>query len=427
VSWLVSILIGVLTAAFGAVVGGLVADQAVRWLRVSTFEGGAGYAVILWALLALIAGLVTGIAVSRWLGVADFAGAARSLGCSLLILGVGIGAAGGLAWLLAEHEPTIAGHKLTLAVELRLPAGATKPGRQESYYPLQLQSAGGSTSGELFVKDVEQIDGRWVIPGEVAITSARFDRMLGVTLDGSPAQYFDLPLPAKPGPEHQQWSAWLDAPFLARRDSPAAGTAYALRYRVQPRRPPPHVAPVGPPPPTEAERQAQRMAALAPDAPVEQWLAFTALDTPAELRSRAVEVVTPRADLAAGLLARLAGDNPVVARDTMYLIGEMKPPPAEVADGVRRWVGLILEAAQRVDPAAPDSREVLYAMVHVPATGVHAAAFGLRRAGVDLRPELRAIAEATREREKASPRVIAEGSERIIAYFDKLDREAAGK
>ena len=58
VSWVYSILIGVLTAAFGAAVGGFVADHAVRWLRVSNFEGGAGYAVIMWALLALIVGLL---------------------------------------------------------------------------------------------------------------------------------------------------------------------------------------------------------------------------------------------------------------------------------------------------------------------------------------------------------------------------------
>jgi hypothetical protein len=427
VSWVVSILIGVLMAAFGAVVGGLVADQAVRWLRVSTFEGAAGYAVVLWALLALIAGLVIGIGVSRWFGVADFAGAAKALGCSVLILGGGIGLAGGLSWLFAEHEPTLAGRPLTLAIELRLPSGAAKPGPQESYFPLILHSARRSTSGELFVNDVEQIGGEWIIPGEVELTTSRFDRVLGVTLDGSPAQYFDLPLPAKPGPEHRQWSAWATAPFLANREPPPQGTGYAVRYRVQPRRPPPHVAPVGPPPPTPEELKAQAFQALAPDAPTDSWLAFTALDMPPELRARAIAAVKQRADFAAGLQARIESDDPIVARDAMYLVGELEPPPAEVADAVRRWARFVIDTALAIDPNAENSRELLYDRAHVPATGVHAAAFGLRRAGVDIRPELRAMAEAAREREKASPRDIAEGSERIIAYFDKLDRDAAGK
>lgn len=425
-SWLVSILIGVLTAAFGAVVGGLVADQAVKWLRVSTFEGAAGYAVVLWALLALILGLVTGIVLSRWLGVPDFAGAATALGCSVLILGGGIAAAAGLAWLFAEHEPTIAGHKLTLAIEVRFPPGAVKPERGDPYFPLLLQSAGASSSGELLLKDVELVDGRWMLPGEVAITSARFNRTLAIQLDGSPAQYFDLPLPAKPGPEDQRWSAWLTAPILAKREPPPDGTGYAVRYRVQPRRPPPHVAPEEPPP-TPEELKAQAFRALAPDAPTDQWLAFTALDVPDELRKQAVAVVKLRPDFASGLRARIESDDPVVARDAMYLVGELEPPPAEVADAVRRWARFVVDTALAIDPGAEDSREQLYDKAHVPATGVHAAAFGLRRAGVDLRPELRAIAEATREREKASPRAIADSAERIAAYFDKLDREAAGK
>jgi hypothetical protein len=80
----------------------------------------------------------------------------------------------------------------------------------------------------------------------------------------------------------------------------------------------------------------------------------------------------------------------------------------------------IITIAKSIDPADEDSRERLYERVHVLATGVLAAAHGLQSAGIDLRPELRAMAVATRAREKVAPRDIADAADRIVAYFDEL-------
>lgn len=57
------------------------------------------------------------------------------------------------------------------------------------------------------------------------------------------------------------------------------------------------------------------------------------------------------------------------------------------------------------------------------ATGVMAAAFGLRLADVDIRPELAAMAAAARDPEEPGGDIVG-GCERIIAHFAKLDREA---
>ena len=45
-SWLGSIVIGVITAIVAAVLAGIVASLAVEWFSVSSFEGASGYFVV---------------------------------------------------------------------------------------------------------------------------------------------------------------------------------------------------------------------------------------------------------------------------------------------------------------------------------------------------------------------------------------------
>lgn len=84
----------------------------------------------------------------------------------------------------------------------------------------------------------------------------------------------------------------------------------------------------------------------------------------------------------------------------MYLVGEFDPPPAEAGAAIRARAAEVVRLAEAVDAEAEDSRDRLYEAARVLATGVQAAAFGLWRAGVELRPALRAMAEAARARER---------------------------
>jgi hypothetical protein len=59
-SWLASFVVALLTAAVGLVLGGYLASLAVGWYRVSSFEGGAGYFVVAFALLGFVVGLWSG-------------------------------------------------------------------------------------------------------------------------------------------------------------------------------------------------------------------------------------------------------------------------------------------------------------------------------------------------------------------------------
>jgi hypothetical protein len=162
---------------------------------------------------------------------------------------------------------------------------------------------------------------------------------------------------------------------------------------------------------------------LSADASTEDWLALTSLDTPPDIREQAAALLAGRTDLAPALVARINASDPVVARDAMYFVGQLRAPPPGVADAVRGRAAEIVRIAETIDPSAPDSRDRLYAQAHVLATGVLAAAPGLQLAGIDLRPELRAMAEAAGQREKTAPRDIADAAERIVAHFDKLESE----
>jgi hypothetical protein len=107
----------------------------------------------------------------------------------------------------------------------------------------------------------------------------------------------------------------------------------------------------------------------------------------------------------------------------MYFMGEMFPAPAEVADSVRGKARLVTNIAETIDPGSPESRTILYEKVHRLANAVMAAAHGLYRAGVDIWPELRAMAQACGPREKVPPRDIQSGCEQIVHYFDLLEQK----
>jgi hypothetical protein len=175
----------------------------------------------------------------------------------------------------------------------------------------------------------------------------------------------------------------------------------------------------------KANAEEQGFRALTPGSPLIEWFRFTEYGYSEEHRQAAREAILKRPALAEDLSAGIASTNTELSMKLMYFVGELPKPPVELAEAVREKARVVVGVAQSIDPAAADSRDVLYEKVHSIAIGVQAAAFGLQRAGVNLTPELQAMADACRAREKASPRDIAEGSERIIKYFADLDKQPA--
>ena len=241
-TWFASIAIGVLTAAFAGVCALFAANAAVEWQRVSSFEGAAGYFVLVNALFAVIAGLVIGIVVSRFLGGPGWPGFLKGLGWSALIAGGAIAVLSAFAWLTADREPLVAGRPLDLLIEISAPAGlqaaVLAKTRELSGYYRPYVGFGARERRESRFLDLTQSPqetDRWVFfSGRFEIDSSSDDRGVSVALRAVEEQYFDLPLPGRPG-RMSDWSDWLRTPHLSNRTPLPPEDAFALRYRVVPR------------------------------------------------------------------------------------------------------------------------------------------------------------------------------------------------
>ncbi|MEO3471847.1 hypothetical protein AAFN86_08280 [Roseomonas sp. CAU 1739] len=414
--WMPTILLGLLIGLIAGVYGGVVADAAVPWLRISAREGGSGIFVAFMILLGFIGGTIIGMVLCRVTGGPGLDGALRGFGIGLGgVLGI-ITLLGGLAWLSREVPPLVGGQPIDLAIQIRLPAGTPQPvvdGSVYTYVSLHSGAQRSGRTGPLLIEEARLEDGRWIIPGSVPIHISVGDRVIGVMLSGGTTRFFTSEVPARPATADGPWTGWRQ-PDSSSGDATAEGVTYEVRSRVVLRPPPP--------PPDDVPAPAGPAPLPGPDAPTEAWLAFTGVAVPLEIRARALAAVRDRPDFVPLMEARIASDDADTARDAMYLVGEMRPAPAALGDAVRRRAAGIVAMAEAIDPADPNSLALLYDRTHTLTTGVFAAAFGLRAAGVDIRPELRAIAAAAAPREK-DQRDIVGMMERVVAYFDRLDRE----
>jgi hypothetical protein len=82
-SWILSIVVAMLTGIAALFVAGLIASLCVDWYRISSFEGGSGYFVVFTALGGAVAGLFVGLVVARLIANSTHAGFLNALGASL--------------------------------------------------------------------------------------------------------------------------------------------------------------------------------------------------------------------------------------------------------------------------------------------------------------------------------------------------------
>lgn len=234
-SWLASLVVALITGILGMLLSGVVANQAVSWYRISSFEGGSGYFVVGMALLGLIGGAIVGLVTARMMSAAD-PSFIKVLGTSAAIVVGVVGAVGGASRLLADVPPTADGERLYLAFELRWPASESR-GPADFRGPGYARLGAGTSDrvvrkwgdGVLFVDDARQVDGRWVVPGMADIFTARGDRILDIGIGDTTLAGFIVNLPSHPGPDSAGWSEWLPR---ARPGAPPLPDQYTYRYRV---------------------------------------------------------------------------------------------------------------------------------------------------------------------------------------------------
>jgi hypothetical protein len=235
-SWLASVAVALLTAAIGLMLGGYLASLAVGWYRVSSFEGGAGYFVVAFSLLGFGVGLVVGLFISR-VGAAsfDFGFWRAFLASQLTVVAIAV-IVGGIARLAADVAPTLGGEPMLLQVEIRWPASITdSPATDTTPRRLRLYSVSGGTArnsraGALWTEEARREEGRWIVPGAVAVYTSRGERMLAVEPLPEGAKGWVVPLPSHPGKAQLAWSPWIPRS----RDGTPLPDGFTMRFKVLP-------------------------------------------------------------------------------------------------------------------------------------------------------------------------------------------------
>jgi len=246
-SCLSTALVAFLAAIAGGVGGIFLGALCVDWYRISGREGLSGYFVVSIGLVGIVVGAGVGVICSRLVGAGPGPAFLRSLGLSLSALAVLFAAVTAVCRLRADIPPpdvppTIEGKILDLDVEVRFPPGHPRPEPQEvqvgrlTSWNVAVNAHTGErrqSLGALRPADAFQADGRWVVPGETALTTSSESKSIGLYLGPETAQFFDLPLPSHPTSAHLEWSPWLATPFNMNRKPLPPGEAVDVRYRVR--------------------------------------------------------------------------------------------------------------------------------------------------------------------------------------------------
>lgn len=213
-TWLLTVLVALLTSVVGGALAGFVASMAVDWYHVPSREGGAGFFVLGFIVLGLIGGFILGVVTSRIVAGRPDPGFLKALGMSQMALASVVMVIGAAARLLADVSPTIDGKTLLLNVEIRWPEGAELPADTTGGWFLTLGSGRGgvvrkTVNGPLWREDARREGGRWIVPGAVDLFTSRGYRLIMVDPQGVIPTGFEAPVPAWPGRKSLEWSEWL--------------------------------------------------------------------------------------------------------------------------------------------------------------------------------------------------------------------------
>jgi hypothetical protein len=242
-NWIATIVIAILTAVLGLLAAGAIAQAAVGWYRISSFEGGAGYFVVGIALAGGIVGLIIGLIAGRLAAASGGSAFLKGLGVSFSLASGIAGVAALVAWGLADVPPRIDGLPLDLEVEFRLPSSDAEPPASRAGEPkITLGSVANhvqrkSETGDVNLAKARVEDGRWIVPGTVPLFTMRGRRSVDMELGGRSVAGFLIPLPPRPGKKFEEWSDWLPMPPAGSPAWPDSKPSY--RFRIQRRVPPP--------------------------------------------------------------------------------------------------------------------------------------------------------------------------------------------
>lgn len=397
-NWLLSIFVGLCAAILTTIISGTAADSWSKWLHVSTREGAAGYWVVMMALLGGVIALVLGISIARgWLLSAPNFWSA--LGTTLGITTAVTLIITGILWLATDHAPRIEGRPIEIQAELRFPSGTTLEAarRAQGYATIALDLAGDTSGiGYFDLETAKEIEGRVTLPITLEVQTSAPKKLFNIVLTDGPSLYFPLSFGSKPAPKDYEWSGWL---------VPEQGEAtYALRYRV-------HIVPPPPPPLTDEQQEAAALAqkeaelrALAPDAPLAQWLVFTRYGTQQPIIDAAIAAIRARPNFAADMTHEMLDGEHEASRDALRALEHLQPPPAELSTSVAEVGKRIAQSLRDLEKETADTDEY---NTHVSDISTRFSAWMVATRALqepklaDFTPQLQEILEPARRLDKA--------------------------
>lgn len=348
--WLLSLSSAVFAAVAGCALAFYIGEKCVTWYRISSFEGGSGYAVVFMALCGLLAGFFVGLGVAKSFGTGFLHGAGLALAAVFAISGV--------VYLLArlggDVPPELNGDTLHLLVEMRMPANWQPSNLALSgQNGCQLTALSGNQRlrpryGTLDFEQAKLHEGHWIVPCGIDIHSNRSPLLVGVQLGKRTEIEFVSPLPSQPTAAHEQWIPWSNAGLA----QPAGA-----EYRVRVQRHDEFVAERRAAETAVYEKRKTDFAALTESSPLKSWLPFANSANSDDISGRAERYLVTRL---AEFPALLADDDPAVVAGALRVLLQQQTIPAELHAAViasgRKVLPLIEKAKLAKDPADPDKR-----------------------------------------------------------------------
>lgn len=352
----------IVCAFIGGLLAGLIADLCVTWYHVSSFEGGSGYFVVFLALGGFIAGAVMG-GVATGLSLHNGYGGAAALGIAVATV-VSIAAVVLLlCWLNGDVPPTLRGSRVELLLEIRSPQGWEIPKDAfVKYNSVTIRAASGNhatgrnASFYFDGKAIQRLEDRSMVEAHIGLFRSSPTWLLDVTIADETVARFVMPLGKRLRREEENWSEWLPVTSQPTAEMLKSTSGFEYRYRIQPNAE------------WRAEQEAvlekkraalrERFAALAPDAPLREWLQFYHDDSaydmvmPGELVSGAIEVVRSRP---LELIALLDDPDPITRDRAVIFVYQLHPIPSEAVAPLRRVAAKIAEDARALATRTEDA------------------------------------------------------------------------
>ena len=409
-NWLASIGVGIVSAPLAGLICGTAAVVCAEWARIPQREGAAGFFAVGMALLGAILGFILGIVFARGAMSTVFGSEptfAKALGLTLGTLAAVSLVISALVWLAADLPPKVDGRRIELAIELRCPPGSPAPAAVDApAYATLVRLSDGDQKGyaTLELDKAREEHGRCIIPATLPIDTSAARKLLRIRLPQDELLHFALGFGSKPRSEDFEWSRWIDAGWDVNKAKPAPEQMYSVRYQVR------TIAPPLPAPTREQQeaeedaKQEAAMRALAPDAPLAQWLVFTRYGVPQARIDAAAATIRARPRFKEEMAREMLDGEYDSSRDALRALSHFQPPPTELADGVKAVAHQIAQAARDLDSAAPPP-EQRYSHGGDISTRFSAwmeAARALQgKDGVDFVPELQEIIEPARKHDQS--------------------------